>query len=136
MLGAAAAAAAIVVGINVLRRDDRRSEVVAEVDLERLAGGGSGHAELIRTNDKLALHLDVQGITVGDAADDGYVEVWLIDPTVSRLVSLGPLQADGVYDIPAGLDPTSFPIVDVSAEPLDGDPTHSGDSLLRGTLPL
>jgi hypothetical protein len=53
---------------------------------------------------------------------------------VSKLVSLGPLRPDGVYDLPAGLEPEQFPIVDVSLEPIDGDPTHSGDSLLRGQL--
>ena len=68
--------------------------------------------------------------------DDGYLELWLIDPTVTRLVSLGPLRTDGIYDIPAGVDPAAFPIVDVSVEPVDGDPTHSGDSVLRGELTL
>jgi hypothetical protein len=62
--------------------------------------------------------------------------VWLIDPTVSKMVSLGPLRDDGVYDVPAGVDPFAFPIVDVSAEPVDGNPAHSGDSLLRGQLPF
>ena len=38
-------------------------------------------------------------------ADDGFLEVWLIDPAVERLVSLGPLRSDGRYDLPAGLDP-------------------------------
>lgn len=28
----------------------------------------------------------------------------------------------------------AFPIVDISAEPLDGVPTHSGDSVTRGVL--
>jgi hypothetical protein len=49
-------------------------------------------------------------------------------------VSLGPLRPDGSYDLPPGLDPEQFPIVDVSVEPLDGDPAHSGDSRLRGQL--
>ena len=36
-----------------------------------------------------------------------------------------------VFEIPAGLDLESSP-VDVSVEPLDGDPAHSGDSIVRG----
>jgi hypothetical protein len=28
----------------------------------------------------------------------------------------------------------TYPIVDVSLEPLDGDPTHSGDSIARGQI--
>ncbi len=72
----------------------------------------------------------------GSIPTTGYLELWLIDPTVTRLVSLGPLRTDGIYDIPAGVDPAAFPIVDVSVEPVDGDPTHSGDSVLRGELTL
>ena len=77
-------------------------------------------------------HVETRGLDAGD----GYLELWLIDPTVSRLVSLGPLRADGIYDVPAGVDPAQFPIVDVSVEPVDGNPTHSGDSVLRGQLTL
>ena len=65
-------------------------------------------------------------------AGDGFEVV--INPDVTQLVSLGPLRADGVYDLPQGLDPAAFPIVDVSVEPIDGDPTHSGASVLRGEL--
>jgi anti-sigma-K factor RskA len=67
-------------------------------------------------------------------AGDGFLEVWVISPDVTQLVSLGPLRNDGVYDLPSGLDPAAFPIVDVSVEPIDGDPTHSGASVLRGEL--
>ena len=38
--------------------------------------------------------------------------------------------------LPEGLDLAEYPIVDVSLEPLDGDPTHSGVSVARGELEL
>ena len=38
------------------------------------------------------------------------------------------------FELPADLDLGEFPIVDVSVEPLDGDPTHSGVSVARGEL--
>jgi hypothetical protein len=41
---------------------------------------------------------------------------------------------EGRFTIPVGLDPDDFALVDVSAEPFDGDPAHSGDSILRGEL--
>lgn len=64
----------------------------------------------------------------------GYQEVWLIAPDLSRLVSLGILTADsGTFPLPAGLDLAEFPIVDVSDEPLDGNPAHSSVSIVRGT---
>ena len=47
---------------------------------------------------------------------------------------LCPARADGIYTVPADVDPGEFPIVDVSVEPPDGDPTHSGVSLARGEL--
>ena len=36
--------------------------------------------------------------------------------------------------LPAQVDVGEFPVVDVSIEPADGDPAHSGDSVVRGTL--
>lgn len=63
-----------------------------------------------------------------------YLELWLIKPDVSGMVSLGVARADGTYDLPAGLNVEEYPIVDVSTEPYDGDPAHSGDSLVRGVL--
>lgn len=50
------------------------------------------------------------------------------------MVSLGPSRPDGRYAVPSGVDAGRFPVVDVSLEPPDGDPTHSGTSVLRGTL--
>jgi anti-sigma-K factor RskA len=66
---------------------------------------------------------------------DGFREVWLIDSEVRGMVSLGPLEGGtGQFVIPAGVDVGQFPIVDVSLEPVDGVPTHSGNSIVRGTL--
>ena len=42
--------------------------------------------------------------------------------------------AEGVFDIPDSLDIGEYPVVDVSDEPYDGDPAHSGDSIVRGRL--
>ncbi|HEX5366505.1 MAG TPA: anti-sigma factor [Acidimicrobiales bacterium] len=60
--------------------------------------------------------------------------MWLIDEDVRGMVSLGPSRPDGRYAVPSGVDAGRFPVVDVSLEPPDGDPTHSGTSVLRGTL--
>ena len=65
----------------------------------------------------------------------GYQEVWLIAPDLSRLVSLGVMTSEsGTFSVPAGLDLGEYPIVDVSDEPVDGDPAHSSVSIVRGTL--
>ncbi len=71
---------------------------------------------------------------------EGFFEAWLIDPATGAMVSLGPVptaapgQVTAELPVPRGLDVSAYDLVDVSAEPLDGDPTHSGVSLVRGTL--
>ena len=65
----------------------------------------------------------------------GYQEVWLIAPDLSRLVSLGVMNStSGTFQVPAGLDLSQYPVVDVSDEPVDGNPAHSSVSIARGTL--
>lgn len=128
----AAVAAAIVAVVIVAVNDDANEEVLSAIDLEPLTGTGSGRAELVNVDGSLRLRLNTADL---DPAD-GYFEVWLIDPSVTAMVSLGPLRADGEYDVPSGVDAAAFPVVDVSIEPVDGDPTHSGESVLRGQLTI
>ena len=130
-----AAAAAVVViaavaGTVLATSGSDDPSLVASTSLEPLGAAGTGTAELVDDDGDLRLQLETADLDPGD----GFLEVWVIDTEVSKLVSLGPLRPDGVYDLPAGLEPEQFPIVDVSLEPIDGDPTHSGDSLLRGQL--
>lgn len=68
---------------------------------------------------------------------DGFYEVWLLDPGSGRLVALGVLDDDGRgrLTVPEGVAVGDYPAVDVSAEPDDGDPAHSGASVLRGAWP-
>ena len=133
-VGAVATAAAVIVAVTVavVARDDSDDVVVAAVELERLGDSGAGRAELLDRDGSYQVRLETEDLD----ADDGYLELWLLDPTATRLVSLGPLRADGLYDVPSGVDPGEFPVVDVSVEPVDGDPTHSGQSVLRGQLVL
>lgn len=75
--------------------------------------------------------------TAGEAgpADAQLREVWLISADGTALVSIGFLDgAEGRFDVPSGVDLAEYSLVDVSAEPDDGDTTHSGDSIVRGQL--
>ncbi len=66
---------------------------------------------------------------------EGYREVWLISSDTLELVSLGAVRGEtGTFTIPDGLDLSRYDLVDISEEPFDGDPTHSGDSIVRGQL--
>ncbi|TKJ30747.1 anti-sigma factor [Blastococcus sp. CCUG 61487] len=135
LLVAAAALAGGVVGagaISVLQRDEG-GEQVTTVALDPLGDNeASGEVQVVRRDDgSRVVELDL------DAPDleDGYYEIWLIDSEVSGMVSLGVAQVgSNVFDLPPGLDLGEFPLVDVSVEPLDGDPTHSGVSVTRGEM--
>jgi anti-sigma-K factor RskA len=66
---------------------------------------------------------------------DEFTEVWLISSDATRLISLGTVSGtSGTFSIPSGVDLSVYDLVDVSAEPYDGKPTHSGDSIVRGQL--
>lgn len=108
--------------------------IVEQAALEALPGwtGAAGTAVVEESADGTrTLVVDVSGADPGD----GVREVWLIDTEVTRLISLGLLTGtSGSFVLPDGVDLTEFPVVDVSEEPLDGDPAHSGDSVVRGVL--
>lgn len=95
--------------------------------------GTTLHGEAVMERDQdgnLKLQVDVS-----ELADDGYLEVWLRDENATRLVSLGAVTArTTTVDVPEGLNLDEFPVVDVSHEHFDGDPTHGGETLLAGTM--
>ena len=136
LLTAAAAVAGAVIGAGAVvvlgDRDDDGEQVVA-VALDPLADNeASGRAEVIvRDDGSRVVEVDLDA----PALDDGYYEVWLIDSEVVGMVPLGVvLPGTQEFELPADLDLEQFPIVDVSVEPLDGVPTHSGVSVARGEL--
>ena len=141
------AAAAAVAGLGIgslatwaLVRPDQDPAVAAEVvgtaDLEPLPDGGAtaaGTARLLESEDGTRL-VEVSAPGLGSA--DGHYEVWLIRPDSTQMVSLGFLTSGEVaeFPVPASVVEDGYTLVDVSDEPDDGEPTHSGDSVLRGDL--
>ncbi len=66
----------------------------------------------------------------------GLRQVWLIDKNVKQMVPIGQLTSSVQrFPLDAGIDVGRFPVVDVSVEAIGGNPAHSGDSIVRGTLP-
>ena len=50
-----------------------------------------------------------------------------------KMVSLGTLNdGSGTFTVPQGISTQEYRVVDVSDEPPDGVPTHSGVSMIRG----
>ena len=142
--GIAAAVGALIGGAVVWAAVDRdgdgRSDstsapsIVAQASLDPLVDdvAHAGQAQVLDSPDGEVIRVDATGLP----QHDGFYEVWLIDPDVTKLVALGALPAGsiGTFTVPPGVSIADFPIVDISLEPLDGDPAHSRNSLMRGTL--
>jgi hypothetical protein len=92
-------------------------------------GGGKGSGTVAVTDEGAT-------VTVRGLPDPkgGVYGVWLYDSIV-RAKSLGTLE-DGSGQLTVALPPDarSYRFLDVSLEPADGNPNHSGDSVLRAPL--
>jgi anti-sigma-K factor RskA len=97
----------------------------------------SAEAQLLARDGAYSIRLTDTNLPELDADD---LELWLIEPDdAGKPVDVAPVSLvdpddDGTYDVPAGLDPVTHYVVDISIEPRDGDATHSGQSILRGAL--
>ncbi|MFE5410202.1 anti-sigma factor [Microbacterium sp. NPDC056569] len=132
-LAASIAAVLAVVGVWNLVRPPQSIELAsATLDAFPAHPGAAGTAEVTELSDgerTLTVSLD------DFDESEGFREVWLITADASDLVSLGELDGKkGTFVVPADVDLRDFVLVDISQEPLDGDPTHSGDSIVRGEL--
>lgn len=145
---AVAAAVGLVVGLavviaNLARDDSTRIVASAELgyDQERfdpLGAQARGRADLVERGGRHTVELaDASLVSAGADAD---LEVWLIRPdaqgAVAGLVSLGVIDPDNptALEVPSGHDPFVYNVVDISIEPRDGEPGHSGRTILRGPL--
>lgn len=113
------------------------SSVMAQTPIRSLdaAATDRGHAVVIEHDGRMSLDVEAHDLPAGS----GYLEVWLINTDGRRMVSVGilPDGADTV-DLPVSrtLIDEGYVTVDISREPFDAKPQHSGDSLARGTLKL
>ena len=132
----AAAAVGLVLGAlatTVLTRSPG-ADVVAQATLAPMGDAPvTGQARIERTSDGTTLRVQVPGLP---QLSDGYYEVWMATPDTKTMVSLGTLNpgSEGSFTLPAGMDVTDFPVVDVSVEAFDGVAEHSATSLVRGSL--
>ncbi len=129
----AGAAAALLVGVPLFLAVTGGTDPSQRAELAALEGfDGSGEAEV--AGSELSVRFDG-----ADAPEGSFYELWLLDlegDELEDLVSLGQVEvaADGSFVIPEGIDLGEFDVVDVSVEPDDGNPDHSGVSILRGGL--
>lgn len=137
---AGAAAAGLViggVGTRLLTREEPAAAAVtvASTTLDTLdTQQVRGSADVVRHAGRTDLAVRTDPL---DAPTGGYLEVWLINEDLQRMVSVGVLRpgaADQTFAIPQELLDQGYVIVDISREGFDASPEHSGDSLVRGTL--
>lgn len=112
------------------------SELVARASLtgEGLDPGGdsTGSAELLERDGSWKVAISVDQLP--PPPDGTYYEAWLLGSGADQVQSLGALEGDDRFAVPEGLAIDDFPLVDVSIEPIDGNPAHSAKSVLRGRL--
>ncbi|WP_067501273.1 anti-sigma factor [Actinoplanes sp. TFC3] len=136
VLAAAAAAVLAVVGTVTVDRYLRRppaETVAARATLSPLPTVPAAAGGTVQVLSDGQLRIDIRNLPL----TTGFHEVWLIDPDdPAKMVAIGnlPEKPDAVLPVPVGVDMNRYRLVDVSDEPHDGDATHSGRSLLRGTL--
>lgn len=114
--------------------DSRRGDVLATAELTPLdAPDQLGSAQVLRTPAGLELRL---AAARPFEVQSGYIEVWLINRDGRRMVSVGVYsgQSTESFPITADLLQQGYVVVDLSREVFDDDPTHSGNSLVRGQL--
>ncbi|MFN7151613.1 MAG: anti-sigma factor domain-containing protein, partial [Microthrixaceae bacterium] len=135
--GAAAAMVLVAGSVGLIRtREDDTQELVASIELEALSDRGTGRAELVEVDGEQRLVVRTEDL--GAAPEGTHFEMWLINPDITDMHSLGelPAGADEIeVPLPAGVDPDDFPIVDINVQQ-DDQVQHSGvdTSVLRGVL--
>ncbi len=142
VLGAMAAAAALVVGLVAINpfggegdNGDVREVALAGTEL---APDASATAEIRDTPTGVSITLDVHRL-VG-APDGFFYQAWVKGP--AGLVPIGTFhmrgdengKADEPVELWSGVDLSDYPDITVTLEPEDGDPASSGQRVLAGTV--
>lgn len=144
MMAAAAAVVAVLIGVGVIVGSSDGGDGPREVARARLApyreapvGAAGGTVELVRTGDRDELRVRMHDLPT--PAPGTFYELWLLDPETGEPRSVATMR-DGAstvtttIEVPEGIDPARFDVVDVSVQEEAAGPEHSGNSVLRGRL--
>jgi len=113
----------------LLDREPSPSEQLALRPIGDLDPSASGKVSLVSDG----VNVRVNGLK--PTGGNEFYELWLLGAD-KRLVGLGSFRVDAqgkaTLTLPLPVDPKAFTYFDLSLEPSDGDPGHSGVSVLRG----
>ena len=132
LLGAAAVLVALLLGVGGLTagrdRDSGRGQTVTLG--APAAGGASAEARMRGAGDDQIMTMTARGLPRPPAG--AHYEVWLVGDD-GRPFPVGVLapNGEGIWSLPADVA-ARYRAIDVSLEPADGDPSHSGRTVLRG----
>lgn len=143
---AAAAALGLVAGIVIATAIDGDDPVeVTDDGVVEYAGpitsdGNDGDLTVVRTGIGRVITLETDDLEILPTGE--YYEVWFVaegdEPGSPDRISAGTFHpdADGRSDVTfaAAVDPALYPIVEITAEPGDGDPSVGGPVVLRAEL--
>jgi hypothetical protein len=131
-LGAAAAVVALAVAGVAVTRSGGESGTDVALSADTIPGA-SGTANLRRTSSGWRIELDATGLPRRD--DGQFYEAWLRNAD-GVLVSIGTFNEGADVVLWAGVSPSEFSTLTVTAEEADGDPASSGVRVLVGTIVL
>ena len=110
-------------------------EVVAAATLRALPAWPDARGEATVETSRSGTRELVVTLTAAPESAGAFREVWIMSASLKKLISLGVLVGDsGRFTMPADISTDAYPVVDVSEEPDNGSPAHSGNSIVRGTL--
>ncbi|MGL4174391.1 MAG: zf-HC2 domain-containing protein [Actinomycetota bacterium] len=104
------------------------------VSLQPLTGSGAGQVSMANLDGPTITSMTISTKNLAAPEKDGFFYVWLLDPETKKMVPLGVLNPNGE----TRLDMNSkviekYHMVDISWQKANGNPAHSGDSVLRAS---
>lgn len=136
LAGAAAAVAAVVLGVSLLQGNGPGALELRTV-LRAPSGQGSASIEVRKTGIGRVVTLESDTLPILPKRD--YYELWFVGPGDRpghrNRISAGTFHPDehgrSVVRFAAAVDPKIYPMLVVTAEPGDGDPRPTGPEVLR-----
>jgi anti-sigma factor RsiW len=132
LLGTAAVLVALLLGVGGYTagrdRDAGRGQTVA---LAATGGSATAEARMRGAGDDQIMTMTARGLPRPPAG--AYYEVWLVDGAGEEFpVGVLAASGEGIWSLPAEVA-ARYREIDVTLEPADGDPSRSGESVLRGS---
>ena len=128
---AAAAGAAIAVGLIVFGSSSRGARFQAVLGPTAQAPGARGEATLTKTSSGWRIYLDARGLP--RLAGGRFYEAWLRN-SAGALVPVGTFNQARSVTLWAGVSPASYKVLTVTREQADGNQASSGEKVLVGAV--